>query len=202
VSIPTAPAAAPVSEAVLAVRRWARTNLWAGLLVVGLAFVSAFVLSPTALDAGIDGIFFVTFPVLAVLEVLLLVALLRLFRDRDRALAASILVAGGASIVAGLVAIVGSLTGQLSIEDAASAAGGVFGGLELFLMALLLRRAAARPERLWLWAVAAGVGSVLASEGANAPDPLLVITGLLFVAYPVFLYRLGQLALPAHEPIG
>lgn len=187
---------APLPEGVSAVRRWARANLWAVLIVAGLSLIALLVIPPAALDNAIDWLFIATLPVLAVLEAVLLIALYRLFKDRDRLLAALTVVAGVASIVAGLVSVFLTVTAQPNLEAAATATGSFLTAAELVFMAALVRRASATPARLWVWGVAAGVGTAAASVTSTTSDTLLLVAGLLALAFPVFLFRLGQLSLP------
>lgn len=186
-----------VPDAVLAVRRWARTNLLAVLIVAGLSIFAVVLIPPTALDRALDWLILATGPVVAVLELALLLAVFRLFRDRDRTLAILTIAAGGASIGAGLVATIISLAAEDGLEAwLLFTAGGVLTAAELGLLSLLLRRAAAEPARLWLWGLVAGIGVAFSSLPPTAPT-LLALPGLLALAFPVFLYRLGQVRIPA-----
>jgi hypothetical protein len=166
------------------------------LIVAGLSLVALAVIPPAALDNAIDWLFIATLPVLALLEALLLIALFRLFRDR-RMLASLMVAAGGASIVAGLGAAFLAVTAQPALEATATAIGALLTAAELVLMAALVYRASATPPRLWVWGVAAGIGTAAAAGVTpTTSDSLLVVAGILAFAFPVFLFRLGQLSLP------
>ncbi len=167
--------------------------------MAGLSLVAVVVIPPAALDNAIDWLFIATLPVLAVLEALLLIAVYRLFKDRDRLLATLTVAAGAASIVAGLVSLILAVTAQPILEATATAIGAFLTAAELVLMAALVRRASATPARLWVWGVAAGAGTAAAAGvTSTTSDTLLVAAGLLALAFPVFLFRLGHLSLPVH----
>jgi hypothetical protein len=167
------------------------------LIVAGLSLIALLVIPPTALDNAIDWLFIATLPVLAVLESLLLIALYRLFEDRDRLVATLTVVAGAASIGAGLISMFLAVTAQPVLEAAATVIGAFLTAAELLFMAALVRRASATPVRLWIWGVAAGVGTAAAAGvTSTTSDTLLLVAGLLALAFPVFLFRLGQLSLP------
>jgi hypothetical protein len=166
------------------------------LIVAGLSLVALLVIPPAALDNALDWLFIATLPVLAVLEALLLIALYRLFRDRDRVLVALMVVAGVASIIAGFVSVMAAATAQPSLEAVATAIGAFLTAAELVLMSALVRRASATPARLWVWGVAAGLGTAAAGLAPTESEPLLLVASLLALAFPVFLFRLGHLSLP------
>lgn len=191
--------APPVAVEVVAVRRWARANFWAVIIVTALGVGAAVLFPPPSADTAFDALIVATAPVAAILEALLLLAVYRLFRGRARTLAVLTVVAGGASIVSGLAAAALVVTDLSALESATTFASAALTGMELVLLGGLLRNAAAAPQSLWLLGFASAVGIVVGSlTTAESPD-LLLAPAILILAFPVFLYQLGKLTV---QPVG
>lgn len=190
--------AAAVPLPVRAVRRWARLNYRAVLVFLSLELV---VLVTTETDPAIARFFFlVAFPVLFVLELLLYLSIYRVFRPLHRQLAVAAVGLGLASIVAGVVEIVGDVFGLETTVSIATPIGGALTAASFIGIAAVMRVSDARPGRAWILAVVSAIGFGAGAVDAIIGTDTLILVEALVLVLPWFLYQLSQFALPVQSP--